>query len=68
MIDREDWRKKKIEKDYLQSKRDEDLRPLPSRRNKSFGREERNTSELIEREAEGMMMNEDAARSRRKKE
>jgi len=44
------------------------LRPLPSRRNKSFGREERNTSEPIGREVEGMMMNEDAARSRRKKE
>ena len=52
----------------MQSKRDEDLRPLPSRRNKSFGREEKNTSELIGREIEGMMMNEDAVRSRRKKE
>ena len=44
------------------------MRPLPSRRNKSFGREEKNTSELIGREIEGMMMNEDAVRSRRKKE
>ncbi len=61
-------RKKTIEKGYLKSKRDVDSRLLPSRRNKSFGREERSTSELIGRKPEGMMMNEDAVRNRRKKE